>query len=132
MPQQIKRTLLCTMMVLAAGCSTHKTPTDPMQAPAYEAALEKQNQAVRSVSVYKTIPTDALGVQPVMAASCGTGPKMTGADENYILTGLKLKAFKYGANAIAEVDIQEIPGQEGHCQGSAGIGGTAKAFTVRQ
>jgi hypothetical protein len=37
---------------------------------------------------------------------------MTGADENYILTELKLKAYKYSADAIAEVDIQEVPAKK--------------------
>lgn len=132
MSRYVKPPLFFIMLAMTSGCAPTAQSIDPLQDPAYVAALEKQNQAVRSVAVYKAVPVGALGLQPVMAATCGSAPKMTGADENYILTGLKLKAFKYGANAIADVDIQEVPGQESQCEGNIGIGGTAKAFTVRQ
>lgn len=132
MSQYVKPTLIFAMLAITAGCAQTDRAVDPLQDPAYVAALEKQNQAIRSVAVYKVVPAGALGVQPVMAATCGSAPKITGADENYILTGLKLKAFKYGANAIADVDIQEVPGQESHCDGNVAIGGTANAFTARQ
>lgn len=87
--------------------------------------VTRLNPTIRAVAVYQLIPAGAIGAQPVMAATCGSATKMTGADENYILTELKLKAYKYSADAIAEVDIQEVPGQEAHCEGNIAIGGTA-------
>ncbi|MFJ3110251.1 hypothetical protein [Pseudomonas putida] len=131
MSRYVKLTLFITMLAMN-GCAPTEHAIDPLLDPAYVAALEKQNQAIRSVAVYRQVSVGALGMQPVMAATCGSAPTMTGADVNYILTGLKLKAYQYGANAIAEVDIQEVPGQEIHCDGNVGVGGTAKAFTARQ
>jgi hypothetical protein len=56
---------------------------------------------------------------------------MTGADEDYILTGLKLKAYKLASDSLAEVEIQPLPDPDGRCQGGIPIGGTAKAFSTR-
>lgn len=128
---QIRLALLFTIGFVA-GCATEPQSSNPLQAPAYVAALEKQNQAVRSVMVYKAVPTDAIGVRPIMAGACGGNPKMTGVDEDYILKGLKLKAYNLSSDGVAEVDIRELPDPNGHCQGSIPIGGTAKAFTVRR
>lgn len=66
-----------------------------------------------------------------MTAACGKDSSMKSANENYILQGLKLKAYKLGADGIADVNIRELPDPNGHCQGNVPVGGAAKAFTVR-
>ncbi|WP_434136924.1 hypothetical protein JQR88_25505 (plasmid) [Pseudomonas luteola] len=116
---------------LTAACANQSQSTHPLDDQAYVAALEKQREAVRAVRVYKEVPTDALGVRPVMAAACGSNATMTAADEDYILTGLKLKAYSLSSDSLAEVDIQQLPSEGTHCEGSVPIGGTAKAFTMR-
>lgn len=82
------------------------------------------------MTVYREIPTEALGSIEVLVASCSSGETLTGADLNYVLTGLKLKAYKQGLNGIADVDIGELENVNGACPGSLPIGGTAKAFSV--
>ncbi len=62
--------------------------------------VTRLNPTIRAVAVYQVIPAGAIGAQPVMTATCGSATKMIGADENYILTELKLKAYKYSADAI--------------------------------
>ena len=129
--QQARYALLFTFFGFASGCFTDQQASNPLDDPSYKAVLEQQKQAARSVTVYKAVPTDALGVRPIMAAACGGDSKMKEANEDYILRGLKLKAYKLGADGIAEVNIRELPDQNGHCLGNVPVGGTAKAFTVR-
>lgn len=111
------------------GCTTSPGDTE---SSAYDSAMTQQNAAIRSVQVYKEVPDGALGVRSVMAAACGSDATNFGADENYILTGLKLKAYKSGANGLAMVDIQKMQDPQGHCDVGFSVGGTAKAFTVQQ
>lgn len=66
-----------------------------------------------------------------MAGACGGDTTVKEAHEDYILQGLKLKAYKLAADGIAEVYIRELPDPSGHCQGNVPVGGTAKAFTVQ-
>ncbi|WP_284184458.1 hypothetical protein [Pseudomonas rhodesiae] len=94
--------------------------------------MAQQNTAIRSVQVYKSIPEGAIGVRSVMAAACGSDSTSFGSDENYILTGLKMKAYKSGANGLSMVDIQKMPDPKGHCDAGFSVGGSAKAFTVQQ
>lgn len=114
-------------VVLLSGCKS-----TPKQPSAYETAMAQQNTAIRTVQVYKGIPVGALGVRTVLAAACASDRTDTGPDENYILTGLKLKAFKSGADGIAEVKIERLPDPTGHCEVGFSVGGTAKAFTVQR
>lgn len=116
---------------LISGCASEQEYSNPLESPAYLAALEKQNQALRYVKVYKHVPDGALGIRPVMAASCSADPQMTGADEAYILKGLKLKAYKLGGDGIAEVSIEELPKTANTCPGGVPVGGTARTFTVQ-
>lgn len=131
MLQQTRYALFFTVFGLASGCVTDQQVSNPLEDPAYKTALEQQKQAVRSVTVYKAVPGDAIGVRPIMAAACGGDSTMKEANEDYILQGLKLKAYKLAADGIAEVNIRELPDPSGHCQGNVPVGGTAKAFTVR-
>lgn len=130
MPNPIRTSLMIAVLGLAVGCASDPEVSNPMEDPAYLAALEKQNQAIRSVTVYREVPTEALGSIEVLAASCSAGETLTGADINYVLTGLKLKAYKQGHNGIADVDIGELENINGGCPGSLPVGGTAKAFSV--
>ena len=131
MLQQTRYALIFTVFGLASGCVTDQQVSNPLEDPAYKTALEQQKQAVRSVTVYKAVPGDAIGVRPIMAAACGGDSTMKEANEDYILQGLKLKAYKLAADGIAEVNIHELPDPSRHCQGNVPVGGTAKAFTVR-
>ena len=115
---------------LAAGCSSEPS-TSPLDSPTYAAALEKQKHAVETVKVYQAVPSNSLAVRMVMSATCGSDSVLTGADESYVLTGLKVKAFSSGADAIAEVVIKQLPDPGRHCEGNVAIGGTAKAFSVQ-
>lgn len=131
MLQQTRYALIFIFSGIAFGCVPAQQASDPLEDPAYKTRLEKQKQAVRSVKVYKEVPSDALGVRPIMAASCGGDSTMKEANEDYILHGLKLKAYNLAADGIAEVNISELPDPSGHCKGNVPLGGTAKAFTVR-
>lgn len=115
----------------AAGCSSEPS-TNPLDSPAYVAAFEKQKRAVETVKVYQVVPPNSLAVRAVMSATCGSDSVLTGADENYVLTGLKVKAFSSGADGIAEVVIKQLPDPGRHCDGNVALGGTAKAFTVQR
>tara|TARA_R110001592_G_scaffold47952_3_gene151513 strand:+ start:2651 stop:3037 length:387 start_codon:yes stop_codon:yes gene_type:complete len=116
---------------LLAGCSSHENSVSPTQTTSYRSALENQRQAARSVTVYKEVPADAIGIRPVLAAFCSPNPRMTGGDEGYVLTGLKLKAYALNSDGLAEVIIEEISDPGNRCQGAT-IGGTAKAFSTRR
>tara|TARA_R110002124_G_scaffold128157_2_gene288527 strand:- start:10421 stop:10807 length:387 start_codon:yes stop_codon:yes gene_type:complete len=117
-------------LALLAGCASPNSSDSPLDNAGYRSALEQQRQGARSVTVYKQVPADAIGVRPVMAAFCSSNPRMTGNDENYILTGLKLEAYALTYNAIADVNIQDIQDPNSRCRGAT-IGGTAKAFSTR-
>lgn len=115
--------------LILVGCTA--SPTS-VESSAYDTAMAQQNTAIRSVQVYKSIPEGAIGVRSVMAAACGSDSTSFGSDENYILSGLKMKAYKSGANGLSMVDIQKIPDPKGHCDAGFSVGGSAKAFTVQQ
>lgn len=114
---------------ILVGCAANPGSDE---SSAYDTAMSQQNTAIRSVHVYKAIPEGAIGVRSVIAAACGSNANEFGSDENYILTGLKMKAYKSGANGLAMVDIQKMPDPKGKCDVGFSVGGTAKAFTVQQ
>ncbi|MFK3607864.1 hypothetical protein A7D21_28470 [Pseudomonas sp. AP19] len=114
---------------IIAGCAASQGGDE---SSAYDSAMAQQSIAIRSVQVYKAVPERAIGVRSVMAAACGSDASDFGPDENYILTGLKIKAYKSGANGLALVDIQRMPAPKGDCDVGFSVGGTAKAFTVQQ
>lgn len=126
---------LCITLASAAGASILvgcASNSGKDESSAYDSAMSQQNAAIRSVQVYKGVPEGAIGVRMVMAAACGSDPEDFGPDENYILTGLKLKAYKSGANGLSEVDIKKLPDPKGRCDAGFSVGGTAKAFTVQK
>lgn len=116
--------------VMATGCTTSSDKA-PNAGSAYQVALDEQNKALQYVTVYKTVPVDALGIRPVMAAACSSTAVMTDEDEAYILTGLKLKAYKLGGDGIAEVRIEELPASNSGCPGGVPVGGFGKSFSVQ-
>lgn len=125
-----QNSLFCS--TVAALCILGGCTQTAEQPSAYDSAMAQQNRAIQAVQVYKEIPAGALGVRTVIAAACGSDASDSGADENYILTGLKLKAFKSGADGIAQVEIQKQPDPTKHCEVGFSVGGTAKAFSVQR
>jgi uncharacterized lipoprotein YajG len=63
MSHHFRKTLILASVVLAAGCSTQQQTENTLEDPAYIAALEKQQEAVRSVKVYRRYrrPTGCRG-----------------------------------------------------------------------
>lgn len=116
--------LLCG---LVSGCSSYSSNLQVGNDQSY-ASLKDQREAVRTVKVYKSLPTGAEVISVVSAGRCHRSFVEEAPSEETVLMDLKIAAYAKGADGITDVSISKDSGLNRNCWYV--LGGTAKAVTL--
>lgn len=110
-----------------SGCGSHSSNLQVGNEQSYT-SLKDQREAVRTIKVYKALPSGAEIMNVVSAGRCHRSFVEEAPDEASVLIDLKIAAYAQGADGITDVSISKESGLNRNCWYV--LGGTAKAFVL--
>ncbi|WJM52457.1 hypothetical protein QUC26_21715 [Pseudomonas asiatica] len=126
---RIASSIFLVASVVLSGCSSHSSNLQVGNDQSY-ASLSDQREAVRSIKVTQSVPSNAEVIDIVSAGRCHRSFVEQAPSESTVLTDLKIAAYAKGADGIADVSIEKSSGLNRNCWYV--LGGTAKAYLAPQ